>query len=612
MHFTPSVHALFTRSLQIGIVVAAASGAALAEVKTDPLAQRGTLQDMQEPIGKLLKFNWSGGTLKLKRLPQKEEFSIFDKIAAAAGRSGGSGSSSSRARVSKQFSRTNLHGELLLTDPKSVVKFFGRKPEIWLSIRVALREQNGPQRSVVVEQDGQGRLELLVKCDLTNYLLIVRQKPDGSFLVQEVGGGRMFAAQETSFLMFCCKHRKFANMTLLPLMKHLGIVPPKTSHNPTVDAAVLARLQPVSDKQREMFQKLLNQLNDDNFAVRGKATRALTQEFAVYQTLVRETANDKSQPPEVRTRIAKILESKRGADGEAIDELMAREKLCDDPFYLISLLERTEDPKHQSLIAAVLKQRTKQPFGVNVAQWWKWVDSAELLRETSPRKVTNPPAEKGPLQGLAKPIGQLLKFTLQGQRLHMDRQHWQQPFGGKTIAQLEKEIKAEVVKRGLPRDWFSSRHKDSNCVSVLFYRLCQTGHVYTESTSGKGWDSSTRASSEDLETRLVLKPQASLRKTEESSFRFAIREKKGTKQSIDVFDDGRGAVTMLIRDDASNFLLRLAQETNGTVTIHEFRGANVFSAKAGSFRRFCEQNSELVQKTLFPLMKHMGMLPPEI
>lgn len=160
---------------------------------------------------------------------------------------------------------------------------------------------------MVVEQDDQG-LGLFVDCDVTNYHLIVRQKPDGSFLVQEIRGRRAFAAYETSFLTFCCKHRAFADQTLLPLMEHLGIAPPEASHHPDIDAAVLAGLeQPSVEPDGEDSQRLLRQLGDDNFQVREQATQKLKEGFATYQTLLREAVNDKSHSLEARARIRESL-----------------------------------------------------------------------------------------------------------------------------------------------------------------------------------------------------------------------------------------------------------------------------------------------------------------
>ena len=79
----------------------------------------------------------------------------------------------------------------------------------------------------------------------------------------------------------------------------------------------------------------------------------------------------------------------------------------------------------------------------------KWIVMAGLVASAtlgvrSVSQAADPLVDHGALESVAGPLAKILVLKIEGERLRLDRDAWAAPFGGKSIAQLEKEIDEEI------------------------------------------------------------------------------------------------------------------------------------------------------------------------
>ena len=220
----------------------------------------------------------------------------------------------------------------------------------------------------------------------------------------------------------------------------------------------------------------------------------------------------------------------------------------------------------------------------------------------------DPLQETGPLQEVAEGMGKLLVFSLKGDHLSLDREHWKKSFGGKTIAALEEEIQEEVRKRGLPKNWYRLQFFYSQAARVaphaLFARVFEKIGGYSRSTNGQGWDSSLRMTAHNkLTGELIL--QSKGRKQPVFSVNF--QETAGPERTLNVVDEGDGLLVITLTSDASDYLLRLTQRPGGPCRLQRLRGAEVLNVKAPTFRELLSRHAAIINKEFVPVMKHVGV-----
>lgn len=356
--------------------------------------EKGKLHELAGPISQLLKLARDGKTLRLDRRHWKKEFAsdtdaralkkleeellkrgmskewaarharrllksrpvelIFDKLQTAAGSSGGSASTSGDF-FAKSFRGNGLTARIRISGA---------------SFYAVLEEENAPHRRLEFSDDGRGAMRLILADKSGKFVLAVIQNPQGRFSVAHIYGNDRRTEVAESFQEFYAKRRRYVDGTLFPLLAHVGMGLPWTPCHPKVEQAVLARLRgPLTQAEIRQAETLIRQLNHDVLERREQAAEALSTSFARYRDTIKNTMKDPSNPPEVASRLKRILDENAGQDG--IEEFLDARKLAEDVGYLVELLQEV-GPGDREAIVKTLQRITGQKLASDPAAWQEW------------------------------------------------------------------------------------------------------------------------------------------------------------------------------------------------------------------------------------------------
>ena len=352
------------------LIVPAAAGAGAAGAK------KGKLEELSKHVAKVLKLTVSGKSLCLDRAhwapppakpvnpvgPVQVRINVggrnrsgvetaFRALQSAAG-----ARSSSRSgwndRVSVTFSGAGLYGRL------NVQGGF---------IQVVLREEKGPKNNLDVSDDGLGSLRI-VHSNSDGDILVLVQGGEGRLTVVHVVGDEMTGVKAESFRAFYRKNVAYVEEGLFPSLKRIGIGLPPGRFSPKVVQAVCGRLRPLAAEERAEYAKLIRGMDDEDFHRREAATKALSEAFARYAALVKETLK---KPPsvEVKERLEGVLGAH--ADQQEVEEFVSSMGLLSDVGYLVQLTAKAAGADRVAA-GRRLEKLTGQKLGSDPAAWKRW------------------------------------------------------------------------------------------------------------------------------------------------------------------------------------------------------------------------------------------------
>jgi hypothetical protein len=250
------------------------------------------------------------------------------------------------------------------------------------SFRLALTEEDDAERTVSFRDDGDGTVRIVVQSTDGDFFFCLVQDEKGACRVTHLVGDKLHKLAAKDFAEFFRKNRSYAQEKLLPLLEHMGIVPPLLPGNPELDKAVLARLRPLSDEERAAGEKLLAELDAEAFTAREAASKKLVAMFGRYRALILAKSKDPKASIEAKDRLDKVLE-KCAAPYKRADEAIAALGLLEDPGYLVALLERAAAADRAAL-AAQLRKVTGQKLGEDPAAWKAWLAKGKAGAEEKP------------------------------------------------------------------------------------------------------------------------------------------------------------------------------------------------------------------------------------
>lgn len=334
------------------------------------LLQDGLLSRVKAPLEQIFQFSLDGAKLKLERKgwgePPKNAgkgnavvFSgntlpienIFRQIQSVAGAGGSSMSISNRYRELRFYGNA-LTGRVMTRD--NLVRF-------------DLEETTAPHRSLEFQDDGQGSFRLLISSPSDD--ILIKQNKEGAFTIAAVINGKTLAAQAPSFLALYKQHHETLDRDVLPVLNALSIrlfVPPSSRELRSTVRAMLLR----SPAAIEEGKKLVADLDNEQFAVREKATVVLNDRFEMYKDLIEAKLKDRELSIETERRLQKIMAGH--ADAQKVGQVIAALDLLNDPAFLVDLLEDTAASERPA-VAARLEQVTGQRHGSDVAAWKRWL-----------------------------------------------------------------------------------------------------------------------------------------------------------------------------------------------------------------------------------------------
>jgi hypothetical protein len=370
----------------------------------------GPFQELAEPLGKLLKLAIADGRLVLDRTlwrwehrgkseEETREAIIQDLI---------------KRGVPRPVAEAQAHVQLQLPDVEQVfeklfenaregtirsrhfsnifrVEFAGPKFKASMerqekAIRFDLVEEIGPKRRIQISDEGQGEFRLSLTNDDGSLALVVTQTSDGSLKVTDESRGHGFKAEADSFQEFYDKEPAYVEERLIPLLNHLAIVLPLSRDRAEVQKAVLDQLEAMRSANVEEFEKLVAQLDDEDFTVREAAYERITAGIRRFGPLARKLADDPDSPfpPETQARIGRLVDEL--ADSAEAHEFASTNKLVSDVGYLVALIEESPETA-RPVVAEQLTRLTGQNHGTDPAAWRAWYDSTQAQADASSDEI---------------------------------------------------------------------------------------------------------------------------------------------------------------------------------------------------------------------------------
>ncbi len=210
----------------------------------------------------------------------------------------------------------------------------------------------------------------------------------------------------------------------------------------------------------------------------------------------------------------------------------------------------------------------------------------------------------GKLNDLAPITRRLLPMTVDGGLLKLDRDAWSRPLEGKSGDDLKSEFKALLVKQGLPEEW-AARQADEMAgaadVERLFGGLQKASRSHGSSRSHGGTERSMSFRGGGLAAKLTLSKE---------TVTIELREEEQAKRSLEVFDDGAGALRLVAAAADGSFTLVLQQATDGRFSVALVEGDAPFAGTGASYPAFYRAHRAVVEGRLLPLLTALGVGSP--
>lgn len=594
------------------------------------LSQKGPIQEIAEPLDKLMDLAWRDGRLSLTTKNTYEAIDpIVDSIREVVGWGGGSSSyGGGDSGFNFEIGAEKVNG-FIKREKKNKV----------METTVAFTEIVKPFRSMQVNVTDQGRIRITVNASQSAYMLRIRQSVDGDFMVQELNGTEVFAGSSRDFDTFCREHRDYTANRLLPALKHFGLGQVLTPYSPKIQKRVTELVSPWKQDDLNLVTTLTASLASDVYEERVAASEQLEKEYKGNEAILARLVHDSRFHPETRARARSLIREKVEENDLAELDFIDSVASSLDAAYLIDLIRLQTDPEVRDVL--VHRLRALDP---------DWIDedatNADVVSMVVSQAVNawasdqvgdaaEEPAiqlleEQGHFQKVAENTGQLVRLIWHEDQLRVDREHWKKPFGGREISDISKEIKALVKKNNIPKHWFQEGGPQFAAASakhpqVLFENLkdacgsAESSNRHYASHYGGNYSGPNNPNRDfnlsKMKGELTFDKKARTSRRNSSSgsgnldkkpFVFTLAEKSGPARSLTIDENKPGELRLMVTGDTSNYIVQLILKKNHAI-IQDVRGSKVIAYQAKSFRELQALHSEYFETDFFPLLRHLGM-----
>lgn len=590
--------------------------------------KQGPFEDFAPALKDCVKISLEGG--KIVSSCDKSFQEVSQTLHQVAGALGHGGTSSSWGQVFNfRFDWQRLNGTVVIGNANS-------------SFEVNATEREVPYREVKLKIDKSGSMNLVVASPAIGYYLRIDQKEDGRFRAVELNLTEKSSAASANFLEFCKSHKDFASGRVVPLMRSFGIEVPAMPYDASVAKEALARLTQVDESLIREFDSLVSELDSDDFETREKASERVTSEFAKYAQLFPRAVDDEQFSLETRSRLRKIFQEKSEAVAVRANDLISSATLMNDPTYLYWLEGEAKSDVEKNAVHARLVAVVGEDKG-NPEAWAEFFANQAKGPESPSDEPTAPAVdtpiftEGGGLTFLREDIQSLIGLGINSQGLSINREHWKAAFGGKSFADLNKEILDEIDKRKMPKNFWQGEQlswlgEDAAAVILVLKMqehlqkrnvngVAQTIHYASTqanpslSAGGMSVSLQTREDNQqrgvrwmNVDGRMVAQPPEN---QESQPFSFSATELGESKQQVRVGQSKNGDFFFGFSSNDGEKLLQLGKFKDGWL-LQEINGTEVNSFKAESYQALAEQNKDYFEKKFFPLLSSLGIEIKEI
>lgn len=214
--------------------------------------------------------------------------------------------------------------------------------------------------------------------------------------------------------------------------------------------------------------------------------------------------------------------------------------------------------------------------------------------------LAHPNAQEGPIQEKRIGLQSLLKLKWTGERLYLDRDHWNVPFAGRSQSEITSEVERLLEKRGVELSADDDhRHQrrmaQGSNVERLFHELRgNSGGHYSGGGNAEHVSASFRHS--DMECRLEIRP---------GRFECVLQELTGTSRLMRIVESDKGLEILLLGDLVHRFRC-----SDDGVTVVEIFDDESLKFTAPSFAELYQKEPRFVEMRLFALWDHIGITLP--
>ncbi len=601
------------------------------EPQADPLTLTGPIQKISGPISQLVNLRWINGRLETNfpRSYEEGEYPI-DDIREEYGYGYGSQYGAEEFRLS--FGDSRLTG------------YFNRERRGKSGYRsvIAMRELTKPYRSLEISTDEQGGFKATVRSPDQDYLFRFGQLPTKQFFVQEVSGTNVFSTAGDDFVAFARRHRQFTRDRLLPAMRDFGFGDLMYPYHDKVRLCVLDQFKSLDEQKVDRIAEIAAELHVESFEDREAATGTLHEKFLENEELLVRLIFDSKLPAESRIRARMILFSHAKEEEFEMFNFVHSSKLLDDADYLEWLLDTELEPDVRNQVISRFRQLTQRDISPDQPAWPEWVATHPFHATPNDARMAAEPANtavelsslhsEGEL-GTANPhTSKLIRLRIVDHQLQVDREHWAQPFGNKSVTELTEELRQEFSARNIPKSWFDeggrTTTRQTSHATILFELMLEdldgsSDDFIDNYDTSRHSDRALAFTTSNVRARLNMLGNARQRSarrlptrenTEDNGqsaveidrrpFHFYIEELAGPQRILSLSDTA-DRLSINFFCESQDILISLLQRKE-RVTLHDIRGFHVKALKAESFSQLVQDNPDYFKQQLLPLLQHMG------
>jgi hypothetical protein len=603
--------------------------------KEEPQSEKdlkGPLEDLAGVLEQVLKVRVVNDHLEGETLGSFNEFqqAMYSNSHLFGG--GGTSSSSTGESWKMTFNWTWIHGQAV---------FNGGADD--QSLQLTATEQVGQLKHMRFEYESSKKFTMTVWSPKTSEFTRFRQSLEG----------------DLSWIYFSPEIQiNVAGPTLSKLLRRLPAetrpqalaalrgtgfpLPPTPYDGPVVEAVIKKLCTQLPPAEVQQFKALAQGFDSDNYEERTETASRIKAQYAMWKQHIESALDDDSFSLESRFQLRAIYIDKADDEDASATDLASSLKLTQDRIYLAWLLGQTEQGVEQQEICKVLDSISPQSFGDDIAAWQAWGQAQELAAAQAADPVvtaaerSTPLETEGQLNAARSQIRALVQLKLDAQGLSIDRAHWKEGFGDKSLMDVNNEIKALIDKYHLPPNlWQGDQLANLGDAGYAVARFISLESPIQKLQAPQGQqfhpNSNTHAGNPNpnfawnglsfsLQTQTdpnIQARRAQMRGLQRNQQQAKPPEKYLDLQIAEVIEPYRqirigeppeaSEFHLGFYDPSTDFMFTLAGSNQRGWMLHHLWGNEIATQESSTIQELIADNQQLFDQQLFPLLEALGV-----
>ena len=227
---------------------------------------------------------------------------------------------------------------------------------------LSFAELQHPRRLLRIQAKSKTTLSIIL---LGDFIHRFQQHVDASgnmhVQVTEILDDEVLNYRANTFAELYRQHPRYVEARFIPLLEHLGIVPPHSRFDVAVSERVVELLAGNRPEVRKKFEEIAKNLDVDKFTLRESAFKQLQDQLDEYLPLLFEKIQDQSLSREARARIDKLIEIGNQKGTAELDAMIGSLGLTNNKEYLQELAD-TVDERSRQVLRTQIDQLSKLPY----------------------------------------------------------------------------------------------------------------------------------------------------------------------------------------------------------------------------------------------------------